>query len=61
MGIPLRKEERAFTYADYKLWPDEERWELIDGAAYDMSPENLRMRRAPSCSRIFRLSATKPS
>jgi len=38
MGIPLRREERAFTYADYKLWPDEERWELIDGAAYDMSP-----------------------
>ncbi|MCF7949871.1 MAG: Uma2 family endonuclease [Spirochaetia bacterium] len=38
MGIPIRKEERAFTYADYKLWPDGERWELIDGAAYDMSP-----------------------
>ncbi|MCF7915964.1 MAG: Uma2 family endonuclease [Spirochaetaceae bacterium] len=38
MGIPMRKEERAFTYADYLSWPAEERWELIDGAAYDMSP-----------------------
>ena len=38
MGIPIRKEERAFTYADYLSWPAEERWELIDGAAYDMSP-----------------------
>lgn len=28
----------TFTYADYCTWPDEERWELIDGVAYDMSP-----------------------
>lgn len=27
-----------YTVADYMGWPDEERWELIDGAAYDMSP-----------------------
>jgi Uma2 family endonuclease len=27
-----------FTVADYMTWPDEERWELIDGVAYDMSP-----------------------
>ena len=38
MGIPMRKEDRAFTYADYLSWPVGERWELIDGAAYDMSP-----------------------
>ncbi|MGA2546191.1 MAG: Uma2 family endonuclease [Rectinemataceae bacterium] len=25
-----------FTYGDYRKWPDEERWELIDGAAYEM-------------------------
>ncbi len=29
---------RCFTYADYRRWPDEERWELIDGEAWDMSP-----------------------
>jgi Uma2 family endonuclease len=26
------------TYADYLKWPDEERWELIDGEAWDMTP-----------------------
>ena len=38
MGLALRKEEEKYTYKDYLGWPDEERWELIDGIAYDMSP-----------------------
>ena len=37
MGIP-KKAEHKFTYKDYRTWPDDERWELIDGVAYDMSP-----------------------
>jgi hypothetical protein len=35
--IPVRKIERPFTYGDYKTWPDDERWELIDGVAWNMS------------------------
>lgn len=31
-------EMRKFTYADYQTWPDEERWEIIDGEAYCMTP-----------------------
>ena len=27
-----------YTYDDYKTWPDTERWELIHGIAYAMSP-----------------------
>ncbi len=27
-----------FTYGDYRLWMGDERWELIDGEAYLMSP-----------------------
>lgn len=27
-----------YTWVDYQTWPDGERWELIDGVAYDMSP-----------------------
>ncbi|MGI2323692.1 MULTISPECIES: Uma2 family endonuclease [Methylococcus] len=27
-----------WTYADYRTWPEEERWELIGGEAYDMCP-----------------------
>ena len=42
MGLAVRKEEERFTYGDYLNWPDEERWELIDGVAYNMSPAPLR-------------------
>lgn len=38
MADPLRKADRRYTYNDYASWSDEERWELIDGVAYDMSP-----------------------
>ena len=38
MGLALKKQEEQWTYGDYLGWPDEERWELIDGVAYDMSP-----------------------
>ena len=38
MGLPVKKADHKFTYKDYCSWPDEERWELIDGVAYDMSP-----------------------
>ena len=27
-----------FTYGDYRTWPENERWELIHGEAWDMSP-----------------------
>jgi len=35
---PPKTSDRRFTYADYRNWPDDERWELIDGEAYAMSP-----------------------
>lgn len=34
MGQPLERPEERFTYADYVTWPDNERWELIDGVPY---------------------------
>lgn len=37
MALP-KTSGRRFTYADYLKWPDDERWELIDGEAYAMSP-----------------------
>ena len=37
--MPLtQKTEKKFTYADYAAWPDDERWELINGDAYNMTP-----------------------
>jgi Uma2 family endonuclease len=38
VGLPARKEDRLYSYGDYKGWPDDERWELIDGVAWNMSP-----------------------
>ena len=37
---------RKFTYGDYRLWPSDQRWELIDGEAYDMSPAPTRSHQA---------------
>jgi len=30
--------DAKYTYADYLRWSDDERWELIDGIAYNMTP-----------------------
>jgi Uma2 family endonuclease len=39
MGHLLKKKDnRRYTWSDYLTWSDEERWEVIDGVAYDMSP-----------------------
>ncbi len=38
MAFAMRKEEELFTYGDYLQWNDSERWEIIDGLPYDMSP-----------------------
>ncbi len=34
----IPKADTRFTWDDYRLWPETERWELIDGVAYAMSP-----------------------
>ncbi len=44
MPEPMRKDVERFTYAHYVTWPDEERWELINGIPYDMSPAPSRYR-----------------
>ncbi|HAO19544.1 MAG: hypothetical protein BWK80_16720 [Desulfobacteraceae bacterium IS3] len=36
MGFPLKKTE-TYAYGDYLRWPEDERWELIYGDAYNMS------------------------
>lgn len=38
MSDPVRKPDRRYTYKDYCGWPENERWELIDGTPYNMSP-----------------------
>lgn len=38
MALPAEKPRRRFTWADYRTWLDDERWEIIAGEAYGMSP-----------------------
>lgn len=33
----MAQQNDRFTWSDYRSWPDDERWELIDGVAYAMS------------------------
>ena len=33
-----QRTNKKSCYQDYLKWPDDERWEIIDGKAYDMSP-----------------------
>ncbi len=41
MGLP-RRDIEYHTYADYCSWPDDARYELIDGVAYAMGPAPVR-------------------
>jgi len=37
MSYPVKAPDSKFTYADYLTWPDDKRYELIDGEPYDMT------------------------
>ncbi len=53
MAIPKKHEK--FTYDDYLKWPDEERWELIYGEAWDMSPAPTRKHQYISGKLFFQI------
>lgn len=36
--MPIPNINKEYTYQDYLTWPDDERWEIIEGVPYDMSP-----------------------
>ena len=42
MGLP-RRDAELHTYGDYLTWPEDVRYELIDGVAYLMSPAPSRV------------------
>lgn len=37
MDIPLEKTSQLFSWNEYKEWPENERWQIIDGHAYCMT------------------------
>ena len=48
MGLAIKKADHKFTYKEYCSWPDDERWEIIDGIAYNMSPAPSRFHQSVS-------------
>ncbi len=38
MGSTAKRTGDRFTYSDYLKWPGDERWEIIDGEAFAMTP-----------------------
>ncbi|MHB1654711.1 MAG: Uma2 family endonuclease, partial [Desulfitobacteriaceae bacterium] len=32
--MPIPESNEKYTYADYLTWPEDERWEIMDGVAY---------------------------
>lgn len=52
MGLP-KTGAQHFSYADYCQWPEDERFELIDGVAHAMGPAPLR-RHQVFAGEIFR-------
>jgi Uma2 family endonuclease len=43
MTLPQTKIDEKYSYADYLCWDDQERWELINGDVWDMSPAPSRL------------------
>jgi len=57
MGLTKNKTGRRFTYKEYCSWPEDERWELIDGVAYDMSPAPSRKHQEISGELCFQIQS----
>jgi len=57
LGSLAERLREFYTYGDYLNWDDDERWELIDGAAYNMTPAPSR-RHQDISGELFRQFAT---
>ncbi|GAB6153122.1 Uma2 family endonuclease [Desulfosporosinus burensis] len=42
MSLPAQKDNNRYTYAEYLKWSEDERWELIDGVAYNIAAPSRR-------------------
>jgi Uma2 family endonuclease len=58
MGPLAEKKDELFTYGDYLKWDDDERWELIDGVAYNMTPAPSRFHQQVSMEMCTQLATS---
>lgn len=42
MVLPVQKDNRRYTYEEYLTWSEDERWELLDGVAYNIAAPSRR-------------------
>lgn len=54
-NLALKPEEK-YTYADCKTWPEDERWEIIDGVAYNMGAAPMRVHQKISRNLLVKIS-----
>jgi Uma2 family endonuclease len=54
MALP-QQSHTEYSYADYLSWDDQERWELINGEAWAMSPAPSRLHQALSARILYAL------
>jgi Uma2 family endonuclease len=57
MSDPVKRLDETFTYGDYRQWPEGERWELIEGVPYSMSPAPMRRHQELSKRLFWRICA----
>lgn len=64
MGLPAKRSNDHYSYQDYLSWPDNERWEIIEGMAYAkeggiqaMSPAPSRRHQAVQGALFFQIYA----
>jgi len=43
MSRAAEKNHKKYTYGDYLSWPEDERWELIEGVPFNMTPAPARV------------------
>lgn len=57
MSMPAKKlpQSQKYSRKDYLAWSDEERWEIIDGTAYNMTPAPSRAHQKISGNLFFHL------
>jgi Uma2 family endonuclease len=60
MALPALKSNYKYTYGDYCSWPDEERWEIIKGVPFAMSPGPNRFHQRIAYALISQISAQTP-
>jgi len=42
VSLPVQKDNNRYTYAEYLEWSEDERWELLDGIAYNIAAPSRR-------------------